>query len=79
MTLKNGLKLGEQTRGRPASRLQANEAIDRTHACAGMDRTHPVWGKDFAFQNGIYLLHSTPLVKVIRCHGLDYHLYAGDT
>ena len=26
----NGLKLGEQTLGRPASRLQAKEAIDHT-------------------------------------------------
>ena len=30
MALKNGLRLGAQTRGRPASRLQAKEAIDRT-------------------------------------------------
>ena len=53
MALYNGLKLGEQTRGRPASRLQAEEAIDRTlktvrrflahfgsDACAGIYRTH---------------------------------------
>ena len=30
IALYNGLKLGEQTRGRPASRLEAKEAIDRT-------------------------------------------------
>ena len=29
IALYNGLKLGEQTRGRPASRLQAKEAIDQ--------------------------------------------------
>ena len=62
MALSNGLKLGQQPRGRSASRLQAKEAIDRTlksvrrflahfgsDACAGTERTHPVWGKDFAF------------------------------
>ena len=30
MALSNGLKLGQQPRGRSASRLQAKEAIDRT-------------------------------------------------
>ena len=29
IALYNGLRLGEQTRGRPASRLQAKEAIDQ--------------------------------------------------
>ena len=45
MALYNGLKLGEQTRGRPASRSQAKEAIDRTlksvrRFWATLDQTH---------------------------------------
>ena len=53
LALYNGLKHGEQGRGRPASRLQAKEAIDRTlksvrrflahfgsDACAATYRTH---------------------------------------
>ena len=26
----------------------------------------------------LYLLYTTPLVDVIRSHGLDYHMYADD-
>ena len=27
----------------------------------------------------LYLLYTTPLVEIIRSHGLDYHVYADDT
>ena len=44
MALSNGLKLGEQMRGSPASRLQANEAIHRT--LKGVRRFLALFGSD---------------------------------
>ena len=48
-------------------------------ACAGTDPAHPDWGKNFAFKNGIYLLHTSPLSKLITCYGSDHYLYADDS
>ena len=67
MALYNGVKLGEQTRDRPASRLQIKEAIDRTlksvrrflahfgsDACAATYRTHGTldWPKTWRADSG---------------------------
>ena len=65
MALQNGLKLGEQTRGRPGSRLPAKEAIDRTlesvkRFLGTLDRTHAqVLTVRIAFQNGLKLGEQT--------------------
>ena len=67
MAFYNGLKLGEQCRGRPGSRFKAKEAIDRTlesvrrflvqfgsGAGAGTDRAHGIleWPEKWRTDSG---------------------------